>query len=58
MLPGIAVIELAVSNEYLQQESALLNGDFAAHAFPANDHQAFVRLVGAPAAVRAELLLP
>jgi signal transduction histidine kinase len=47
VLPGIAVIELAVSNEYLQQESALLNGDFAAHAFPASDHQAFVRLVGA-----------
>jgi hypothetical protein len=47
VLPGIAVIELAVSNEYLQQESALLNGDFAAHAFPASAHQAFVRLVGA-----------
>ena len=26
VLPAIAVIELAVSNEYLQQESALLNG--------------------------------
>ena len=47
VLPGIAVIELAVSNEYLQQESALLNGDFAARAFPASDQQAFVRLVGA-----------
>jgi signal transduction histidine kinase len=47
VLPGIAVIELAVSNEYLQQESALLNGDFAVHAFPAASHQAFVRLVGA-----------
>ena len=47
VLPGIAVIELAISNEYLQQESALLNGDFAARAFPAADHQAFVRLVGA-----------
>ena len=47
MLPAIAVIELAVSNEYLQQESALLNGDFAAHVFPASDHQAFVSLVGA-----------
>jgi signal transduction histidine kinase len=47
VLPGIAVIELAVSNEYLQQESALLGGDFAARSFPAADHQAFVRLVGA-----------
>jgi Nitrate and nitrite sensing/Histidine kinase-, DNA gyrase B-, and HSP90-like ATPase len=47
VLSAIAVIELAVSNEYLQQESALLNGDFAARAFPASDQQAFVRLVGA-----------
>ena len=47
VLPGIAVIELAISNEYLQQESALLDGNFAAHVFPASDHQAFVRLVGA-----------
>lgn len=47
VLPGIAVIELAISNEYLQQESALLDGNFAAQAFPASDHQAFVRLVGA-----------
>ena len=47
VLPGIAVLELAISNEYLQQESALLDGNFAAHAFPASDHQAFVRLVGA-----------
>src|SRR6266700_4240769 len=47
VLPGIAVIELAISNEYLQQESALLNGNFAAHAFPASAHQAFVSLVGA-----------
>jgi signal transduction histidine kinase len=47
VLPGIAVIELAVSGEYLQQESALLNGDFAARAFPPSDQQAFVRLVGA-----------
>ena len=47
VLPGIAVIELAISNEYLQQESALLDGSFAARAFPASDHQAFVRLVGA-----------
>src|SRR5260370_15455819 len=47
VLPGIAVIELAVSSEYLQQESALLNGDFAARAFPPSDQQAFVRLVGA-----------
>ncbi|HUK68420.1 MAG TPA: nitrate- and nitrite sensing domain-containing protein [Streptosporangiaceae bacterium] len=47
VLPGIAVIELAVSNEYLEQESALLDGNFAAHAFPASDHLAFVRLVGA-----------
>lgn len=47
VLPAIAVIELAVSNEYLQQESALLNGSFAAHVFPASEHQAFVSLVGA-----------
>jgi len=47
VLPAIAVIELAISKEYLQQESALLDGDFAAHAFPASAHQAFVSLVGA-----------
>ena len=47
VLPAIAVVELAVSNEYLQQESALLNGNFAARSFPASDHQAFVSLVGA-----------
>jgi signal transduction histidine kinase len=47
VLPGIAVIELAISNEYLQQESALLDGNFAAGAFPASDHLTFVRLVGA-----------
>ncbi|HEY7014245.1 MAG TPA: nitrate- and nitrite sensing domain-containing protein [Streptosporangiaceae bacterium] len=47
VLPAIAVIELAVSNEYLQQESALLNGSFAAGAFPTSEHQAFVSLVGA-----------
>jgi hypothetical protein len=47
VLPAIAVIELAVSNEYLQQESALLSADFAAHAFPPSAHQAFVSLVGA-----------
>jgi len=47
VLPGIAIIELAVSNEYLQQESALLNGAFTARAFPPADHQAIVRLVGA-----------
>ena len=47
VLPAIAVIELAISNEYLQQESALLDGSFAAHAFPARDQQAFVSLVGA-----------
>ncbi|HUZ54689.1 MAG TPA: nitrate- and nitrite sensing domain-containing protein [Streptosporangiaceae bacterium] len=47
VLPAIAVIELAVSNEYLQQESALLDGNFAAHAFPASEQQAFVSLVGA-----------
>jgi signal transduction histidine kinase len=47
VLPAIAVVELAVSNEYLQQESALLNGNFAAHAFPASSHLAFVGLVGA-----------
>jgi hypothetical protein len=47
VLPAIAVVELAVSNEYLQQESALLSADFAARAFPASAHQAFVSLVGA-----------
>jgi Nitrate and nitrite sensing/Histidine kinase-, DNA gyrase B-, and HSP90-like ATPase len=47
VLPAIAVVELAVSNEYLQQESALLSADFAAHAFPPSAHQAFVSLVGA-----------
>ncbi len=47
VLPAIAVIELAISNEYLQQESALLDGGFAAHAFPAQQQQAFVSLVGA-----------
>ena len=47
VLPAIAVIELAISNEYLQQESALLDGSFAAHSFPARDQQAFVSLVGA-----------
>ncbi len=47
VLPAIAVVELAVSNEYLQQESALLNGNFAARAFPASAHHAFVSLVGA-----------
>ncbi len=47
VLPGIAVIELAISNEYLQQESALLDGSFAAHAFPATAYHAFVSLVGA-----------
>jgi signal transduction histidine kinase len=47
VLPAIAVVELAVSNEYLQQESALLNGNFAARFFPASAHLAFVGLVGA-----------
>jgi hypothetical protein len=47
VLPGIAVIELAISNEYLQQESALLNAYFAARSFTPADHQALVRLVGA-----------
>jgi len=47
VLPAIAVVELAVSNEYLQQESALLNGNFAARVFPASAHLAFVGLVGA-----------
>ena len=45
VLPAIAVVELAVSNEYLQQESELLNGNFAAHVFPASAHLAFVGLV-------------
>jgi signal transduction histidine kinase len=47
VLPKIAIIELAISNEYVQQESALLNGDFADRAFPASAYQAFVTLVGA-----------
>jgi signal transduction histidine kinase len=47
VLPKIAIIELAISNEYVQQESALLDGDFADRAFPARAYQAFVRLVGA-----------
>jgi HAMP domain-containing protein len=47
VLPAIAVVELAVSNEYLQQESALLNGSIAARVFPLSAHQAFVSLVGA-----------
>ncbi len=47
VLPAIAVVELAVSNEYLQQESVLLNGDLAARVFPVSAHQAFVALVGA-----------
>jgi signal transduction histidine kinase len=46
-LPKIAVVELAISNEYLLQESALLNGDFAVGAFPASSYQDFVSLVGA-----------
>ena len=47
VLPKIAVIELAISNEYLQQESALLDGNFADRAFPASAYQGFVTLVGA-----------
>ena len=47
VLPAIALIELAISNEYLRQESELLDGNFAAKAFPAREHQAFVSLVGA-----------
>lgn len=47
VLPAIAVIELAISNEYLQQESALLNGDLAARTFTPHAHHAFVSLVGA-----------
>jgi signal transduction histidine kinase len=47
VLPNIAIIELAISNEYLQQESALLNGDFADRMFPASAYQGFVSLVGA-----------
>jgi hypothetical protein len=48
VLPAIAVVELAVSNEYLQQESALLNGDFAARLFPASAHLASVSRTAAP----------
>jgi signal transduction histidine kinase len=47
VLPKIAIIELAISNEYVQQESALLNGDFADRSFPASAYQAFASLVGA-----------
>lgn len=47
VLPKIAILELAISNEYVQQESALLDGDFASRAFPASAYQAFVTLVGA-----------
>jgi signal transduction histidine kinase len=47
VLPNIAIIELAISNEYVQQESALLDGDFADRMFPASAYQAFVTLVGA-----------
>lgn len=47
VLPKIAIVELAISNEYVQQESALLNGDFAERTFPARAYQAFVTLVGA-----------
>jgi hypothetical protein len=47
VLPGIAVVELAVSNEYLQQESALLNGYVTARTFTAADRETLVRLVGA-----------
>jgi len=47
VLPGIAVIELAISNEYLQQESALLNGYAAARTFTAGDRLALARLIGA-----------
>ena len=47
VLPGIAVIELAISNEYLEQESALLNGYAAARTFTAGDRLALARLVGA-----------
>jgi hypothetical protein len=56
VLPGIAIIELAVSDEFLQQESALLNGDFAAHAFPATDRRDFVSLVGAHRLLYAQCL--
>jgi Nitrate and nitrite sensing/Histidine kinase-, DNA gyrase B-, and HSP90-like ATPase len=56
VLPGIAIIELAVSDEFLQQESALLNGDFAARAFPAADHRDFVSLVGAHRLLYAQCL--
>ena len=47
VLPKIAIIELAISNEYVQQESALLDGDLAERAFPASAYQGFVTLVGA-----------
>jgi len=45
--PGIAVIELAISNEYLEQESALLNGYAGARTFTVGDRLALARLVGA-----------
>jgi signal transduction histidine kinase len=47
VLPKIAIIELAISNEYVQQESALLNADLADRMFPASAYQSFVTLVGA-----------
>jgi signal transduction histidine kinase len=47
VLTGIAVIELAISNEYLEQESALLNGYAAARTFTVSDRLALARLVGA-----------
>jgi hypothetical protein len=56
VLPGVAVIELAVSDEYLQQESALLNGDFAASAFPVRDQKTFASLVGAHRMLYAQSL--
>jgi len=58
VLPGIAVIELAISDEYLQQESALLDGNFAVRAFPARAPGLRAPGRRAPAAVRAELLVP
>jgi signal transduction histidine kinase len=47
VLAGIAVVELAISNEYLEQESALLNGYAAARTFTVSDRLALARLVGA-----------
>jgi signal transduction histidine kinase len=44
---ALALERIATSGELLQQESALLAGDMAAHRFPHADQHAFTRLAGA-----------